>query len=266
MPEGHTIHRIARRHLDLFAGDAISARSPQGRFDAGARQIDGSTLESVQAHGKHLLYRFRRGPILHVHLGLVGKFFTHRAPVPEPSAATRLVLENDRGAAYLTGPMVCRLVDEHEARQVAGTLGPDPLQAGTRKTGFVASLESDHRPIGAVLLDQSVIAGIGNVYRSEVLFLTGIRPDRRADRLTSEEASAIWTTARGQLRNGLEDGRIVTVSPRDVGAARRQDLPDRLRLYAYKRDHKPCLRCRTPITSTEMAGRRIWWCPTCQPS
>jgi formamidopyrimidine-DNA glycosylase len=265
MPEGHTTHRIARRHRELFAGGVVRARSPQGRFDAGARRIDGSVLESVDAHGKHLFYGFGANVHLHVHLGLVGKFSTHPAPAPEPSAATRLVLQNDAGSAHLSGPMSCELLDRREVERITSGLGPDPLRPHTRASRFVQRIDADERPIGAVLLDQSVIAGIGNVYRSEVLFLEGIDPRRPAASLESTDATAIWARAKRELGNGLDDGAIITVNPRDVGASQRTDLPKQLRVYAYKRDRRPCLRCRTPIASTEMAGRHIWWCPGCQP-
>jgi endonuclease-8 len=266
MPEGHTIHRIAQRHQGLFVGRPVDVSSPQGRFATGASRLDGRVLEEVQAHGKHLLYHWEGRDTLHVHLGLVGKFRTHGAPVPAPSPATRLVLANDDGAAYLSGPMRCALVDRTAVEAIVGRLGPDPLRPGTRITEFARRLEGNTRPIGAVLLDQEVIAGIGNVYRSEVLFLCGIDPATPATSLDDGEVRALWTRARRELRNGFDDGRIITVHPRDVGAARRSQLPKALQRYVYKREHRPCLRCRTPIASIEMAGRRVWWCPTCQPA
>lgn len=240
--------------------------SPQGRFGAGAARIDGSVLESVEARGKHLLYHWQGRVTLHVHLGLVGKFATHSVPPPAPSAATRLALSNDEGAAYLTGPMRCALVDRSSVEAIVGHLGPDPLRPGTRVTEFARRVEGDGRPIGAVLLDQTVIAGIGNVYRSELLFLSGIAPETPAASMSADQVRALWTTARRQLRNGVEDGFIATVAPRDVGASRRSALPKPLRLYVYKREHRPCLRCRTPIARSEIAGRKLWWCPSCQRS
>jgi DNA-formamidopyrimidine glycosylase len=266
MPEGHTTHRIARQHRELLAGRAVRARSPQGRFDSGARRIDGTTLDSVDAYGKHLVYRFAPDINLHVHLGLVGKFRTHHNPAPAPSPATRLVLQNDDGAAHLSGPMTCALLNRNEVDRIVDGLGPDPLRPNTRTTRFIERVEGDRRPIGAVLLDQSIVAGIGNVYRSELLFLEGIDPRRSADSLGTDTIATIWARAKRELRHGVEDGSIITVNPRDVGAATRKALPKQLRVYTYKRDHRPCLRCRTPITSTEMSGRRIWWCPNCQPS
>jgi endonuclease-8 len=227
--------------------------------------VDGQVLEAVEAHGKHLLYRFSGRPTVHVHLGLVGRFRTYTDP-PQPSPATRMVIGNDRGAAHLSGPMTCRLIDASQIAEIVGNLGPDPLRPGTRIEPFARALAADDRPIGAVLLDQGVVAGVGNVYRSEVLFLCGIHPKTPASELDDNRVKELWSTIRAELRTGVEDGRIVTVRPRDVGAARRSELPTRLRLYAYKRDHRPCLRCRTPITGSEMAGRRIWWCPACQPA
>jgi DNA-formamidopyrimidine glycosylase len=266
MPEGHTIHRIARRHRDLFAGGAVNVSSPQGRFALGAAELDGQKLEDVDAYGKHLLYRWAGPSTLHIHLGLIGSFRTHPNPPPTPSAATRLALANDDGVAYLSGPMRCALVDETAVEEIVGRLGPDPLRPGTRITEFARRLSTRSRPIGAVLLDQNVIAGIGNVYRSEVLFLCGINPAISAAALTSDEVKSLWSTSRAQLRNGLADGRIITVRPHDVGAARRVQLPEPLQRYVYKRDHQPCLRCHTPVAANKMAGRSVWWCPSCQPS
>lgn len=266
MPEGHTIHRIADRHRSYFAGKVVHASSPQGRFAAGASHLDGRTLLDVQAYGKHLVYTWDAKAHLHVHLGLVGKFRTHPAPAPAPSPATRLVLESDAAAAYLTGPMKCELVDRTTIHDIVDRLGPDPLRNGVRREEFVERLVGIDQPVGAVLLDQGVIAGVGNVYRSEILFLCGVHPHRSSADLSADDVAHVWTAARSELRRGLEDGRIITVRPRDVGAARRSDLPESLRRYVYKREHRPCLRCKTPIESTELAGRRIWWCPRCQPA
>lgn len=265
MPEGHTIHGIARRHRDVFAGTRVQVSSPQGRFGAGASRLDGRVLVAVDAYGKHLLYRWEGRINLHVHLGLVGKFGTHAAPAVPPSRATRLALENDAASAYLTGPMVCSLVDAATADTIVDRLGPDPLRAGVRVSEFTRRASGDRRPIAAVLLDQAIISGIGNVYRSEVLFLCGVHPARSVAELSPDELAAVWATSRDELRKGLEDGRIITVRPRDVGAGRRLSLPDRMRLYVYKREHRPCLRCRTPIEMGEIAGRKVWWCPHCQP-
>ncbi|HVL99615.1 MAG TPA: DNA-formamidopyrimidine glycosylase family protein [Egibacteraceae bacterium] len=129
MPEGHTTHRLAREHRRELAGRTVAVASPQGRFAAGAARLDGRILCDVEAHGKHLFYRWDGGgDTLHVHLGLVGTFRTFRGDVRPPGAATRLALRTDEVAVYLAGPMACELLDAGEEQAVRARLGPDPLR------------------------------------------------------------------------------------------------------------------------------------------
>lgn len=264
MPEGHTIHRESRLQRARLGPGPIAASSPQGRFHAGAQRIDGRRIESIDAVGKHLLYRFEGRRHLHIHLGLVGRFAMYAADPPPPSPNTRLSLVGD-ATVYLTGPATCELLDPLQIKRLVERLGPDPLDPDADPDRFFEGLARRTTPIGATILDQSVIAGIGNVYRSELLFLTGIHPDRPAAELTAPEREALWKLAVDQLAEGERTGRIVTVAPREVGATRRSELPKELRLYAYKRWHQPCRRCGTEITQWELGGRLIWACPSCQP-
>ena len=264
MPEGHTIHREARLQRAGLGPGPISASSPQGRFHAGAQRIDGRRIEAIDAVGKHLLYRFEGRRFLHVHLGLVGRFVMHTADPPPPSPNTRLSLVGD-ATVYLTGPAMCELLDPLQVRRLVERLGPDPLDPEVDADRCSEALARRATPIGATILDQSVIAGIGNVYRSELLFLTGIHPDRPAAELSPPEREALWKLSVDLLAEGERTGRIVTVAPREVGATRRSELPKELRLYVYKRWHQPCRRCGTEITRWELGGRLIWACPSCQP-
>ena len=269
MPEGHTIHRLARKHRQALAGHRLATASPQGRFAAGARQLDGRLLEDVEANGKHLFYRWKGGQILHIHLGLFGRFRLYRANPPEPSPNTRLVMTASETTVHLAGPTICELISPEDEEAIRARLGPDPLQtvsAGESLDRFRRNLSSRRIPIGAALLDQRVIAGIGNVYRAEALFLTGIDPRIPAQNLSDEASERLWSTSVELLQLGERMGRIVTVEPGAVGARKRTDLDRHERLYVYKRRGEPCRRCRTTITSTEMAGRNIWWCPDCQPA
>ena len=175
------------------------------------------------------------------------------------------MLENESAAAFLTGPIRCVLIDRTGVEAIVGSLGPDPLVPRIRITEFARRIDGSTRPVGAVLLDQSIVAGIGNVFRSEILYLCRIDPRRKADALSDTDVECIWQTARRELRRGVDNGRIITVNPRDVGAAKRSQLPERLQRYVYKREHRPCLRCRTPIRMGEIAARKAWWCPSCQP-
>ncbi len=264
MPEGHTIHRYARLHRDALVGERLRVASPQGRFEAGAARLDGSRLTAVDAHGKHLFYRWGTGDTLHVHLGLFGRFRTFREEPPPPTDGTRLTMRAAEVAVYLSGPTACRLIDPATEDAVRSRLGPDPLRDPAAVGDFASRLARRRIPIGAALLDQKVIAGVGNVYRAELLFLLGILPFRTVTDLTSSEIDSIWTAAGEQLRRGERTGRIVTVQPAEVGVPRRSDIPRFERLYVYKRHGEPCRRCGTPISSGELANRRIWWCPTCQ--
>jgi endonuclease-8 len=266
VPEGHTLHRIARRHNDVLAGHALRVSSPQGRFADGAAVLDGVELTEAEAFGKHLFYRWESDATLYVHLGLVGKFRTWKAETaPQPTSGTRLVMANEHAQAHLAGPMACRLVTADEADDIVGELGPDPIRSRRGRREFAARLARKRVPIGAALLDQRVIAGIGNVYRAELLFLLGIHPDVRADRLSPDEIDALWDLTVDELRAGVKTGRIITVRPREMGARRRTDLTGDERLYVYHRDGLPCRRCGTEIRMKQVATRRMWWCPTCQP-
>lgn len=264
MPEGHTLHRQARLQQRALGGRVVRAWSPQGRFADGAAVLDGHRLERVTAHGKHLFHTFEH-VVLHVHLGLVGVFrLVTEADGPPPTAGTRLSLAADGVRVDLAGATTVELTTREGMRAVRARLGPDPLARRPDPSRFAAALARRRAPIGQVLLDQAVVAGIGNVYRAELLFLRGIHPDRPADRLTPAEVEGLWQETVTQLRHGLRLGRIVTVDPAEVGRSRRGALPDDLRLYVYKREGQPCRRCGTPIDSWLLGGRLTWACPRCQ--
>ncbi|MCS5682283.1 MAG: hypothetical protein NZ609_07050 [Acidimicrobiales bacterium] len=261
MPEGHTIHRLSRDLRSDFGGVPVRASSPQGRFENGAGLIDGKTLSKSDAWGKHLFLTFGDRLILHVHLGLIGKFRPH--PIESsPKETVRLRLEG-RQAWQLTGPQKCALVSFDEFVEVSGGLGPDPLRRGSRLNDFVENVSHRRTPIGVSLLDQSVIAGIGNVYRSEFLFILGIHPERSSCDLTDVDIRGLWEVAGEQLRQGVRLNRIVTVSREDSGALAGRVKSDDA-LYVYKRAGQPCRRCGTEISIGDLGGRSCWWCERCQ--
>jgi endonuclease-8 len=263
MPEGHTLHRLARRQRRDLVGRELASCSPQGRFAAGARLVDGRPSTGVEALGKHLFHRFDDLTV-HVHLGLFGRFRRVAGDEPPPpSENTRWVVATDEVAWRLSGPTACEVIDPDAEAALRDRIGPDPL-AGDDPGPFFDRLTRTRRPIGRLLLDQAVVAGIGNVYRAEILFLAGIDPRRPSDRLTGEERDRIWAITVDQLAAGERSGRIVTVDPADVDAPSRSKVPAGERVYAYKRDGLPCRRCGTPIVSEDAGGRPIWWCPSCQ--
>ncbi|MDX1690438.1 MAG: DNA-formamidopyrimidine glycosylase family protein [Acidimicrobiia bacterium] len=267
MPEGHTIHRYARLHTKTFAGQQLRAWSPQGRFDDGAALLDGTVLEGVDARGKHLFYRWEHDRTLHVHLGLFGRFRTHRGDSPpDPSDGTRLALRSDDATVYLSGPTDCSLIDPDEEAEILDRLGPDPIADGAEGIDrFAEMLGRRTVGIGQALLDQKAVAGVGNVYRAEALFLEGVHPEVRARDLDDDAVGALWDRLVDLLVAGERAGRIVTVDPDEVGASSTRDLDRSERLYVYKRAGEPCRRCGTEIQRWEMGNRSIWACPACQP-
>lgn len=261
MPEGHTIHRAARRQTALLAGATVSATSPQGRFAEGAAALDGRRLERVEAAGKHLFYRFDDHEVLHVHLGLFGRFRELPAEPPGPRGAVRLRLVGDRGAVDLSGPTACALVGEEGREAILARLGPDPLRADADPARAIASLGRRRLPIGAALLDQSIVAGLGNVYRAEVLFACGVAPERESRSIGEEGLRRIWDVSARLLRDGVRRGRIVTTDPAEVGRPvsrmRRHE-----RTYVYRQES--CRRCGTAIRAVVLGARPCYWCPVCQ--
>ncbi|NNE72633.1 MAG: Fpg/Nei family DNA glycosylase [Acidimicrobiales bacterium] len=264
MPEGHTIHRLARDLNRDLKGHPVQASSPQGRFRDGARLIDGQPLERAEAWGKNLFLTFDTNEIVYVHLGLIGKFRRHALPAPAARGAIRLRLAGPEAGWDLTGPNACKLVTRAEKLRTVNKLGPDPLRRGTTPETFEAKAARSSRPIGAVLLDQATIAGVGNVYRSEFCFLAGVHPMTAANELADGTSRILWDLSVEHLKEGVRLNRIVTREPKEVGMTRGR-IPPRHRLYVYKRHHQPCHRCGTPIEQGEVAARTAWWCPRCQP-
>jgi len=263
MPEGHTIHRAARELRELFAGSRVRARSPQGRFDAGAALIDGRRLTDVEAWGKHLFYDFGNDLFVHVHLGLFGRLRRGRQPMPPIRGAVRLLLESDTAWSTLSGATICEILDAAGRKRVLARLGPDPLRPASRPAAASARIQRSATPIGVLVMDQSVIAGIGNVYRAELLFRSGILPQRAGTTVRATEFARFWRDARRMLRAGVEQQTIVTTRPADrphpTGNVRRAE-----RFYVYHRTNRPCWICSTPIRAATMATRTVYWCPVCQ--
>lgn len=262
MPEGHTIHRLALDHRRALASGPLSVTSPQGRFAAAARLLDQRVLEQVEAYGKHLFYDFGGGDLIHVHLGLFGRFLHHPPPPPEPRPTVRLRLSGLRATFDLVGATECRLVDPAVRQAIFARLGPDPLRPDAEPEEAWRRLRRRRIPIGVALLDQSVISGIGNVYRAEILNVHGIHPEIPANLVSREQFDSMWCTLAGWLRHGVKDQVIITVEPRELGKARSRIVKGEA-LWVYKKDR--CRRCGGPVRRWDLSGRWAYACETCQP-
>jgi endonuclease VIII len=265
MPEGHTIARIAKDHSALLRGKPVDVSSPQGRFGADAALVDGVVLDRIEPYGKHLFYWWANGLVGHVHLGLFGKFRVYReAEQPDGRSAVRMRMSAEDATIDLAGPTVCSIGTSDERDAIVRRLGPDPLRRDAKPHLAIERMARSKQPIGAVLLDQAVISGVGNVYRAEALFALGIHPSRPAKECAAHELTALWDTIVAMLKQGVKDDRIITIDRRDLKIVRGKALKRGEATYVYHRDL--CLRCGTPIQIVELAGRACYFCPTCQPS
>jgi endonuclease-8 len=269
VPEGHTIHRLAARHREIFAGRPVAAASPQGRFATGAAELSGAVLRDTEAYGKHLLHHYRGGRTLHVHLGLYGGFADGETPAPAPVGQVRLRLTTDRHWLDLRGPTACELFDPLQVEALRARLGADPLRDDADPAAAYERIRRSPTPLAALLLDQSIVAGCGLVYATEVLFRAGIPPTRPGRDLDAAAWHELWTDLRALMREGFARGRIDTVHTRHTPEAmRRAPRVDRHggEVYVYRRAAMPCLVCGTPVLRGALAGRNSYWCPVCQPT
>ncbi|MCD0178555.1 Fpg/Nei family DNA glycosylase [Micrococcus luteus] len=303
MPEGHSIHRLARQFTDVFGGRRIRASSPQGRFAEGAALLDGQVVEGARAHGKHFLADVSGGHVLHVHLGMYGAWtfggdagFAAASSIvaprrirerevhaddaaapaepdrdadgwvepPPPAPTARLRVRAEHGWADLIGASRCRVLTPDEAGAVVGSLGPDPLNDDDPGP-FLAAAARTRRPIGVVLMDQSAVGGIGNIYRAEALFRAGLDPWRPARDVPEDVLATLWEDNAALMREGVRLGRIITTCPEHrPGVPAEEAWPEHAN-YVYQRQGRPCLVCgREAIVVEEMAARKLYRCLVCQ--
>lgn len=264
MPEGHTIHRAARDHHAALAGHAIRVSSPQGRADFGpiTGSGDRATLRRVEAYGKHLFYVFERGRTVHVHLGLFGKFRRSASPPKPPSATVRMRLEGPKTTFDLLGPTACAIITKSEKAALLARLGPDPIRDDADPEPFFEYLARSKVPIGAALMDQSVVAGVGNVYRAEVLHLLRLHPLVEARALPRTVVLEMWTLLVGLLRKGVEDRRIITTRGFEKARGPRATRAESVHVYG----RRTCFTCDGPVERFDLRARTVHWCAACQPA
>ncbi len=263
MPEGHTVHRTANDFNKLFAGKALVIDSPQGRFAAEAKQISGQKLVKASAIGKQLFLEFENELFLRIHLGIYGKWQWHLAEhLPEVVGQVRARFFCGKTVAELRGPTVCDVIDHSEVAKVTKRLGPDPLNPdpkGKESSRFVQKVCGSKKTIGELLMDQSVIAGVGNVYRAELLFRAGIEPHTPGTRISAEQALQLWQDSVKLLKVGVKTSYMIT---RDELFGKRPSKAERN--WVYKREGEPCRKCGKKVRIELMAGRKLYWCPACQ--
>ena len=237
--------------------------SPQGRFVDGAAAVNGRVLKRATAWGKHLFHHYEGGRVVHVHLGLYGTFTEVPIPMPLPVGQVRMRMIGTEFGTDLRGPTVCEVIEEPEVADVVARLGPDPLRRDADGGLAWARITKSRRPIGALLMDQTVIAGVGNVYRNELLYRHRIDPYRIGTHIDEAEFDAMWTDLVELMKVGFRRGKIIVMRPEDDHGLPSY-APDRPRTYVYRRAGEPCRVCGTTIRTAELEGRNVFWCPTCQ--
>lgn len=319
MPEGHSVHRIARQFARHFVGSNCRVSSPQGRF-GDAALLDGHTIVRSFAVGKHLFLEFDTGDSLHVHLGIYGawdfagevqlddtasaaggrmgqtagrgtvvgshedslasigaprrtrlRMGEHDSAVPEveafppePIGQVRVRILTANAVADLRGPTVCEVVSGARVDQILDDLGPDPLVDTKGEDRFLARAKRTGTPIGRALMNQKIVAGIGNVYRAEMLFRARLSPYVPANTLSDDTLRALWKDWVGLLKTGVKTGQMLTMdgltaSRKRAALANRED-----RHWVYRRAGEPCRVCGTPISLDIMEARKLYFCRNCQ--
>jgi endonuclease-8 len=252
VPEGDTIHRAARRMNAALRGKEMQrAEAPSGRSPVHHRasELEGRTLELAEARGKHLLAHFSGDLCLHSHLGMNGRWFI-AADGRMPYGRPWLVLASGRAIASQKGGQILRVVSESRIRNDPGLmqLGPDPLRPGfDREEAARRLLEMGAgREVGDALLDQRIVAGIGNAIRNEALFQAGVSPWRNVSDLDRDEAEEVIRENERVMHTSMKRGR----RPRSI----------------YRGTREGCPRCGGPIRSGGQgdANRTAYWCENCQ--
>ena len=244
MPEGDSLHRAARR-LQALVGERVEAESPHPRGAATgvAEQIDGRRLDGVEAVGKNLILRFEGGLVLRSHLRMSGRW-TVRPRGTTTRGRPWLVLRGGAREAVLWGGSVLEL----NARGVRH-LGADILGVPPEFDAMLGALRAtdQRREVGDALLDQRLVAGIGNLWKAESLWRAGVSPWRSLADVTDDELLAVLREAARLMRRSVDSGREARAVYRSAG--------------------RPCPRCSATVESWGQgdANRTAYWCPACQP-
>jgi len=321
VPEGHSVHRIARQFSLHFLNTPLTVTSPQGRFAAGAAELDGHRMIAARAVGKQMFLEFDNGLWLRVHLGLYGAWdfagdITADATVasaggrmgqtnqrgtildqdaaedsnasigaprrtrlrmseqekleapidefpPPPIGAVRVRLLAKDAVADLRGPTACEVLTPEQVELAVAKLGPDPLVDDTAEAEerFVTVVRKKPTPIALLLMDQSVVSGIGNVYRAELLFRARLEPHTPGKLVPEEAVRALWRDWAHLLKIGVETGQMLTMDDLDPESYRKALAHRDDRHWVYHREGLPCRICGTHIAMEELGGRKLYWCP-----
>lgn len=264
MPEGHSIRHLANLSDKAFKNKKVTATSPQGRFAEEAAVINQKEMTGAGAHGKHLFLRFGDEHVVHVHLGLYGWLHFHKGQAGRAKDTTRLRLEVEDFYADLIAPTACELLLPDGVEKILHRLGPDPIHEQANPEQAWNKIKKSSKSIAALLMDQSVIAGIGNVYRAELLFRSNTSPFIPGSQINKEKFESIWKDSVELLKLGAVDGKIRTVKTEHMSDEEIKVHGCSQNSYVYKQTGGSCRICGDIVKQETHAGRELYWCPTCQ--
>jgi endonuclease-8 len=254
VPEGDTIHHAANRIRPVLAGhvpDELATPHPRFGRDRWPERLAGRAVTAVDAYGKHLLLRFEGDLVIHSHLRMRGKWRVRDTGAPRPSGTWLAIRRGGREVWQINGP-VLELMTASRARldrRLAG-LGPDILAPELDEPAILRRLREDDptRPIGDALIDQRIVAGIGNLWKAEGCFAAGLDPWRRTGEVSDAEALAVLRAVRPRMQESAQGG-----------------MQDRFRTV-YGHAGEPCPRCGTRLQAAGQweDNRTTYWCPGCQ--
>ena len=255
MPEGHVIHRAASKQNYYFKQKVLTISSPQGRFSRESKILDQNLCLKVEAFGKHLFYHFNSELFLHIHLGLFGRIRNQAAPPEDPKGQVRIRIMSDRHVVDITGPAICELQNKNYFQKSISKIGPDLLRTDAKPERFINRASQSRRPIGSLLMDQSVVAGIGNIFRTEILWRNRIHPETKGFFLSRAQLNDLWTEGQQLLHLAKNTNRIITTVFK-----KSNQTSENFNIYKKK----TCPNCQTPIKVVKIENRKCYVCGNCQ--
>ncbi len=271
MPEGHTIKGAADRLREALLGRPVRLFRSSFKKAAAERwteRLTGALVTEVRSHGKHLFIHFSSGDVLYSHMLMWGAWHVYAPGEPwrKETRKARVVIETETTVAVLFSAPVCELIRSddlatHKTAETGPDLLSDAFDADEAERRFRLP-EHAEREIGAVIMDQTVLAGIGNVLKGEILFQAALHPQRLPDTITADEWARLVEVSQQLIRRSYDLGTFegAFLPPELEGQGGRYG-------YVYRRGGRPCLRCGTTIRMVRQGAleRMTWYCPSCQP-
>jgi len=273
MPEGPEIRRAADRVERAIAGrTAREVRFAFPRLRHYQKQLVGSRVSRIETRGKAMLIHFAGGLAIYSHNQLYGRWYVKPAGVlPKTGRSLRLAIHNDEKSALLYSASEIDVLDAEgiSAHPFLSKLGPDALDpelTDARLAKRVANPRFARRQLHALLLDQGFVAGLGNYLRSEILFVAGIHPQRRPGELSPAERRTLARAVRRVTRQAYRTGGITNDPSRAKRLAAEGERRRSYRHHVFTRGGLPCWACGEPVEREVLGGRKIFFCPGCQPA